>query len=97
MRARLAYLRRRRGLLVSMAEAQRTELSFSTRDLQHHLRFVDMGFSLVQVIRKHPALSIASASLLLPTSSNKLLLWGSRLFTSWEVISLVRRQWRNAG
>lgn len=97
MKARLAVLQQRRELLISRAAAQRSELAISTQNLQHHLRFVDMGYSLVQVMRKHPALSIASATLLLPVSRNKLFLWGSRLFTSWEVFSLVRRQWRNSG
>lgn len=95
MRARLLYLQQQRALLVSRAAAQRTEFAFSALDLQHHLRFVDMGFSLVQVMRKHPALSIASATLLLPAPRNKLLLWISRLFASWEVFTLVRKQWRN--
>lgn len=97
MRARLKYLQGRRALLVSRAAAQRTEFNYSALVLQHHLRFVDMGFSLVQTMRKHPALSIAGATLLLPSPRNKLLLWGSRLYTSWEVFTLMRRQWRNSG
>jgi hypothetical protein len=97
MRARLAYLRRRRELLVARAAAQRTEFTVSTLGLQHHLRFVDMGIALVQIMRKHSALSIASATLLLPSPRNKLLLWASRLFTSWQVFALLRRQWRNTG
>jgi hypothetical protein len=82
---------------VSLAEAQRTELAFSVLELRDQLRFVDLGFSLVQVIRQHPALSIASATLLLPVARNKLLLWGSKLFAAWELFTLVRRQWRNTG
>jgi hypothetical protein len=96
MKARLDHLKRRRALLTSQAAAQRTALAFLAQDLQHHLRFVDMGFSLVQVMRKHPALSIMSATLLLPAPRNKLLLWSSRLLTSWKVFALVRKQWRNA-
>lgn len=95
MKARLEYLKHRRELLVSQAAAQRNELLFPVLDLHHHLRYVDMGFSLVQVIRKHPALSIASATLLMPTPRNKLLLWSSRLLTTWEVFTLLRKQWRN--
>ena len=94
MKARLDYLKRRRALLISQAAAQRTSLPFSAQDLQHHLRFIDMGFSLVQVIRKHPALTVASTTLLLPRGRNKFLLWSSRLLTSWEVFALVRKQWR---
>jgi len=97
MRARLAYLQQRRALLVSRAAAQRTEFNHSALGLQHHLRYVDMGISLVQIMRKHPALSIAGATLLLPTPRSKLLIWASRLFTSWEVFTLVRSQWRNTG
>ncbi len=95
MNARLDYLQRRRALLVSLAAAQRTELFFSARELQHHLRFVDLGISLVQLIRKHPTLSIAGAIQLVPAPRSKLLLWSSRLFTAWKVFTLVREQWRN--
>lgn len=95
MNARIDYLQRRRALLISQAEAQRTALPFSAHDVQHHLRFVDMGFSLVQLMRKHPALSIISTTLLLPAPRNKFLLWSGRLLTAVQVFVLVRKQWRN--
>lgn len=95
MKKRLAYLKRRRALLVSQAAVQRSELPFSALELQQHLRLVDMGFALVEIMRKHPMLTIASATMLVPTRRNKLLLWGGRLFTSWELFTLVRKQWRN--
>lgn len=94
MKARLDYLQRRRALLISQAATQRIVLPFTAQDLQQHLRFVDMGFSLVQLMRKHPALSVMSATLLLPKPRNKFLIWSSRLLTSWEVFVLVRKQWR---
>ena len=97
MNKRLIYLKRRRALLVSQAAVQRSELAFSAQDLQQHLRLVDMGFAIVKVMREHPALALASASLLLPARQNKLLIWGRRLFTSWQVFILVRKQWRNSG
>jgi len=95
MTSRLEYLRQRRKLLISEAAAQRSEVSFIATDLQQHLRFVDMGFAIVQAIRFHPALAASSATLLLPTPRNKLLRWSSRLFTVWEVFTLVRKQWRD--
>ncbi len=97
MSKRLIYLKRRRALLVSQAAVQRSELSLSAQDLQQHMRLVDMGFAIVKVMREHPALALASASLLLPSRKNKLIIWSRRLFTSWEVFTLVRKQWRNAG
>lgn len=95
MKARIDSLKLRRALLVSQAAVQRSELPFIAQDLQQHLRLVDMGFAIVKVMREHPALTIASATLLLPTGRSKLLLWSSRLFTSWELFAMVRRQWRN--
>jgi hypothetical protein len=95
MMKRLIYLKRRRALLVSQAAVQRSELSFSAQDLQQHLRLVDLGLALVQAIRKHPAIMLISATLLMPAPRNKLLRWSGRLFTSWELFTLVREQWRN--
>lgn len=96
MRKRLIYLKRRRALLVSQAAVQRSELPFIAQDLQQHLRLVDMGLAIVKIMREHPTLTFAGASLLLPAPRNKLLLWSSRLFTSWQVFTLVRKQWRKA-
>lgn len=96
MISRLDNLRRRRELLVAQAAAQRDELPIPRQQLQQHLRLVDMGFAAVRFMRQHPALTIASSTLLLPTGRNKLVLWSSRLFTVWEVITLVRKQWRNS-
>jgi len=97
MNARIENLRRRRQLLISQAAAQRSEVSFIKTNLQHRLRVVDFTFSLVQAIRVHPALTTASVTTLLPPPKNKLLRWGSRLFTVWEIFSVVRRQWQEAG
>jgi hypothetical protein len=96
MKSRLAYLKRRRKLLVSQAAVQRSELPFITQDLQQHLRLVDMGYAIVKAIREHPALTFASATLFLPARQNKLVIWSRRLFTSWELFALVRKQWRNS-
>lgn len=93
MKKRLIYLKQRRALLVSQAAVQRSELPFIAQDLQQHLRLVDMALAIVKVMREHPALTLASATLLLPSPRNKLLLWSGRLFTSWEVFMLVRKQW----
>lgn len=97
MTSRVELLRQRRELLVSEAAAQRSEVSFIATNLQQHLRFVDMGFTIVQAIRIHPALAASSATMLLPKPRNKFLLWSSRLFTAWEVFTLVRKQWRAIG
>ena len=93
MNKRLEYLRRRRKLLVSQAAVQRSEVAVIAEELQPRLRFVEMGFAVVQAIRFHPALATVSATLMLPAPKNKLLRWGSRVFTVWEVFSLARKQW----
>lgn len=95
MKTRLVNLKRRRELLVTQAAAQRTEMPYLALELQQHLRLVDIGFTAIQFMRDHPALTVASATLLLPTGRNKLLLWSSRLLTSWEVFALLRKQWRH--
>jgi len=93
MKARLEYLRRQRELLVSQAAAQRSEVSYIASHLQKRLWLVDTGFAIVRAIRIHPVLAVASTTLLLPASRNKLLFWTSRLFTAWEMFNLVRKQW----
>jgi hypothetical protein len=95
MKSRADYLRRRRELLISQAAVQRSEVSCIASELQHDLRYVDAGFAVVQAIRGNPGLLAASAALVLPAPRNKLLLWGSRVFTVWELVVLVRRQWRS--
>jgi hypothetical protein len=82
MRKRLIFLKRRRALLVSQAAVQCSELSLIAQDLQQHLVLVDMSLAIVKVIREHPVLTLASASLLFPARENKILIWGERLFTS---------------
>ncbi len=93
MNARVAYLRRRRELLISQAADQRSEVSSIALHLQQRLRPVDTGFAIVQTLRKHPVMALTSATLLLPASKNKLLRWSSRLFTAWELFYLVHKQW----
>lgn len=93
MNARMKTLRRRRELLVSQAAAQRSEVSYLATHLQKRLRPLDMGFALIQAVRINPVLAATSAALLLHSPRNKLLLWGSRLFTGWELFDAVRKQW----
>jgi len=94
MNARVEYLRRRRELLITRAADQRSEISSIALHLQQNLRPVDMGFAIVQTLRKHPVMVLVSATLLLAASKNKLLLWSSQLFTAWELFSVVRKHWR---
>jgi hypothetical protein len=94
MKSRAEYLRRRRELLISQAAAQRGEVSCISSELQHDLRFVDMGFSIVQAVRAYPGLIAASATLLMPAPRNKILRWSGRLFAVWELGALVLMQWR---
>ncbi len=97
MSKQLNYLKHRRALLVSQAALQRSEMPFVAQKLQQHLRLADMGLAIVKVVRKHPALMLAGATMLLPSGRSKLFLWTSRLFTSWELFALLRKQLRNGG
>ena len=65
MNSRVEYLRRRRESLVAQAAVQRSEVSSIALHLQQRLWPVDMGFAIVQAMREHPLLSVASATLLL--------------------------------
>jgi hypothetical protein len=94
MKARIEYLRRRRESLVERAAAQRSEVSSVALHLQQRLWPVDMGFAIVQAMRKHPTVAVASAALLLRAPRNKLFLWSGRLLTVWEFFYFVRKQWR---
>lgn len=93
MNARLEYLRRRREYLVSQAAAQRSEVAYIVVQLQEPLRLLDMGFAIVKAARMHPVLAVTGITLFLRAPRNKLLLWGSRLFTAWELFTVVRKQW----
>lgn len=93
MNARMEFLRRRREFLVSQAAAQRSEASYVASHLQKRLRLLDIGFAVVQAVRIHPLLAVTSATLLLRTPRNRMLLWASRLFTAWELFEAVRKQW----
>lgn len=93
MSVRLEYLRRRRELLVLQAAAQRSEVSYVAIQLKKRLRLVDIGLAMVATLRYHPVLAMASTALL-SAPRNKLLLWTSRLFTAWELFSVVRTRWR---
>lgn len=93
MNSRKDYLRLRREWLVSQAAAQRSEVSYIASQLQKSLRWVDIGFAVGQVLRTHPVLAVAGASLLLSTSNTKRLFWAGRLFTAWELFNLMRKQW----
>jgi hypothetical protein len=93
MKARVEYLRRRRESLVAQAAMQRNEVPSIAAQLQKSLWPVDMVFAILQSIRVHPLLAVASSTLMLSDSRRKLLLWSSRLFTAWELFNLVRKQW----
>jgi hypothetical protein len=95
MNVRVNALRRKRESLISQAKTQRGEVADLALHLQSRLRLVDMGIAIIQAIRSHPILVATSATMLLPTSRSKLLYWSSRLFTAWEIYTLVRTQWRS--
>jgi len=84
MKMRFEYLRRWRELLIVQAAGQRGEVSSITLHMPKRRWPVDMGFVIVQAMRKHPRLAVASVKLLFPVSRNKLLLLSSRLLTAWE-------------
>ena len=97
MSARSDHLRRRRELLVSQAAAQRDEVSLAAAQLQQRMRIVDVGFAVGQILRDHPLLALAGTSLLLRAPRNKLVIWMSRVYTGWELFSVVRKQWAQRG
>jgi hypothetical protein len=93
MSLRLENLRRRREFLIAQAAAQRSEVSYVAGQLKKRLRLLDIGLAIVATLRLHPLLTMASTSLLLPSPRNKLVLWTSRLFTVWELFSVIRARW----
>lgn len=93
MSLRSDHLRRRRQLLVARAAAQRDEVGFVAAQLQHRLRIVNLGFSAGQVLRDHPLLALAGTTLLLRTPGGKLVTWLSRVYTGWELLGALRKQW----
>lgn len=91
MNARKEYLRRRRAFLISQAEAQRSEVTYLAMRIQEHLRIVDLGLAVGKAIRAHRLLLMAGTALLWRPPRNKLLSWGSRLFTAWRAFKLINK------
>lgn len=56
MNERLLRLRQRRGELLGIIAAQRTELAASTVRWEYPLTLLDKGFSVVGYVRSHPLL-----------------------------------------
>lgn len=93
MTRRGVILRRRRELLRARVAAQRDEVSFVAAQLQQRLRIVNLAFSAGQVLRNHPLLALAGTSLLMHAPGGKLVGWLSRVYTGWELLGAVRKQW----
>ena len=64
MTRRGEYLRLRRELLVSLAEAQRTELGYVVGRLSGPLRLIDTGLAIGRAVNLYRTLALAGAALL---------------------------------
>jgi hypothetical protein len=92
MSERSESLRRRREALVLRAAAQRGELAAVNSQLHARLWPVDLGMALARALRRRPLLAVAGAALLAGGRRNRLVAWGTRLVTLWELVDVVRKQ-----
>ena len=94
MNKRQKSLQRRRELLVLRAATQRDEVSSIGAELNERLWPVDLGIGIAHTLRRRPWWAVAGVAMLVVTGGRRkrLLLLGTRLFTLWELATVVRKQ-----
>jgi hypothetical protein len=53
----------------------------------------DGAYRVGQAVRRHPAITAVAVALLVQLQRHRMLLWGGRLFTLWELYQAFREQW----
>ena len=91
MNERIESLRRRREALVLRAAAQRGELAAVNSQLHARLWPVDFGMALARTLRNRPLLA-ATGIAAFAGRRHRLVAWGTRLLTFWQLIGVVRKQ-----
>ena len=91
MNPRIESLRRRREALVLRAAAQRGELATINSQLHARLWPVDLGMALARTLRQRPLLAATGVAALVGRR-HRLVTWGTRLLTLWQVVGVVRKQ-----
>lgn len=94
MNTRIAVLRHRRALLVARAAMQRTQVEQALRPWFKPLMVVDTLIEVARVLRRHPALAVAGASLFASGTRHRWLMWVGRLATFWDIALALRALWR---
>lgn len=92
MNAKLLELAERRGMLVSRAAAQRTELAQALAPWRGPLALVDQGVSALRYLKRHPVLlagGVVCAAVLRPRRVVGLLRSG---WVVWRMVTAVKRR-----
>ena len=94
MNTRIAALRHRCALLVARAALQRTQVEQALRPWLKPLMVVDTLIEVVRVVRRHPVLAVAGASLFASGRRHPWLMWVGRLATFWDIAQALRALWQ---
>jgi hypothetical protein len=90
MNQKLAQLGERRRRLVAQAAAQRLALAHDVEPWRGRLALVDRGVDAVRYIRRHPALLVGAALLLVAWRPRRAVKWLQRGWLIWQVGRRVR-------
>lgn len=90
MGARQTDLRQRREALVLRAQAQRRTVADAAARLQNRLRWAEIGFAAVRILRARPMRAVTGASLLWRAARTRPVLWISGLLAVWALLTATR-------
>lgn len=93
MNTRIAVLRHRRALLIARTALQRAQVAQAFQPWHKPLTVVDTLIEVVRVVRRHPVLAVAGASLFASGTRHRWLMWVGRLVTFWDIAQGLRALW----
>ncbi|MHB8455947.1 MAG: YqjK family protein [Acidiferrobacterales bacterium] len=90
MTARRIEIAQRRQMLISRAVTQRAELAKLTEYWREPLALADGAYRLGKILRRRPAIAIATVAILARMKSQRILALSGYLLTLWQLY----RAWR---
>ncbi len=91
MNRKLTRLAERRRQLVARAAAQRTALAHDLAPWRARLALADRGIAALRYVRRHPALMVGAALLLVALRPRRVGTWLQRGWVVWQIGRRLRR------
>lgn len=91
MNRKLTRLAERRRQLVARAAAQRTALAHDLAPWRARLALADRGIAALRYLRRHPALMVGAALLLVALRPRRVGTWLQRGWVVWQIGRRLRR------